>query len=144
MAIHRARGRGYREATYQRDLEVRLKLMGRDFDPEPRLAVYDSSLGDQLVGYYIPDFIVEKLAVVEIKALWGSDLLGAVLSFASFMLATVGKPVERSATAAPAPSASSVLRKGYPGLLPSFIFGIHLRKITHTHSPRTRYGNSAV
>ena len=73
MAIHRVRGRGYKEVTYQRDLEVRFKLMGRDFDPEPRLPVYDSSLGNQLVGFYIPDFIVQKVVVVEIKALWGLD-----------------------------------------------------------------------
>ncbi len=61
MAIHRARGRGYKEVTYQRDLEVRFKLMGQDFDPEPRLPVYDFSLGNQLVGFYIPDFIVRRL-----------------------------------------------------------------------------------
>ena len=73
MAVHRALGPGYRENTYQRDLQVRLTAEKIAFEPEKRLAVYDTAQGEQLIGYYIPDFIVDEKVVVEIKALHGLD-----------------------------------------------------------------------
>ncbi|HIC94448.1 MAG TPA: GxxExxY protein [Anaerolineae bacterium] len=73
MAVHRQRGPGYREATYQRELEVRFSAEGLSFVAQKNFEVYDSEKGDVLVGYYIPDFVVEDTVVVEIKALSGLD-----------------------------------------------------------------------
>ena len=73
MAVHRRRGPGYREDTYQRDLEVRFAENGLAYVAQKNIEVYDSENGDVLVGYYIPDFIVEEKVVVEIKALRGLD-----------------------------------------------------------------------
>jgi GxxExxY protein len=71
MAVHRGLGPGYREDTYQRDLEVRLHESGVAYVAQKLLEVYDSERGEVLIGYYIPDFIVADQVVVEIKALHG-------------------------------------------------------------------------
>jgi len=72
MAVHRKRGPGYRENTYQRDLEVHFAESGLTYVGQKNIEVYDSANGDVLIGYYIPDFIVEDVVVVvEIKALSG-------------------------------------------------------------------------
>lgn len=71
MAVHREHGPGYRENTYQRDLGVHFARNGLAYVAQKNLAVYDSVDGDVLIGYYIPDFIVEETVVVEIKALSG-------------------------------------------------------------------------
>lgn len=65
MAVHRRLGPGYKEAVYQRALEAQFTEVGIAFEPEKQLEVYDAGL---LVGYYIPDFIVEEKVIVEIKA----------------------------------------------------------------------------
>ena len=65
MAVHRRLGPGHREAIYQRALEDELSEAGISFEPEMRLPVYD---GERLLGYYIPDFIVDDKVIVEIKA----------------------------------------------------------------------------
>ncbi|MEE8391061.1 MAG: GxxExxY protein [Anaerolineae bacterium] len=71
MAVHRKRGPGYRENTYQRDLEVHFTGSGLARVAQKNIEVYDSANGDVLIGYYIPDFIVEEIVIVEIKALSG-------------------------------------------------------------------------
>ncbi len=71
MAVHRKRGPGYREDTYQRDLEVHFTESGLAHVAQKNIEVYDSVNGDVLIGYYIPDFIVEDIVIVEIKALSG-------------------------------------------------------------------------
>ena len=73
MAVHRDRGPGYREDTYQRDLELALEQAKLTCEPQKLLEVHDSDEGGALVGYYVPDFIVEGKVVVEIKALSGLD-----------------------------------------------------------------------
>ena len=73
MAIHRKLGPGLREDTYQRDLEAWLTANGLAYEAQRPLEIYDSSQGDVLIGYYIPDFIVADTIVVEIKALSGLD-----------------------------------------------------------------------
>jgi len=73
MAVHRKRGPGYRENTYQRDLEVHFTESGIAYVAQKSIEVYNSLDEDVLIGYYIPDFIVEGTVVVEIKALWGLD-----------------------------------------------------------------------
>ena len=71
MAVHRGLGPGYREDTYQRDLEVHFANSGLAYVAQKNIEVYDSLDGNALIGYYIPDFIVEESVVVEIKALSG-------------------------------------------------------------------------
>jgi GxxExxY protein len=73
MAVHRNLGPGYREDTYQRDLEVYLKESQVAFEAQKQYEVFDSMNSEELIGYYIPDFIVEEKVVVEIKALRGLD-----------------------------------------------------------------------
>jgi len=70
MAAHRELGPGYRENTYQRALEARLSEAGLAHEPQKLFEVHDNEV---LVGYYIPDFIVEETVPVEIKALNGLD-----------------------------------------------------------------------
>ena len=73
MATHRALGPGYREDTYQRDLELRFAESGLAFVPQKQLEVYDTEHCEVLIGYYIPDFVVAETVIVEIKALKGFD-----------------------------------------------------------------------
>jgi GxxExxY protein len=73
MSVHRKLGPGYRENTYQRDLEVQFTELGLSFEAQRLFEVYDSLDGSQLIGYYIPDFVVDEKVVVEIKALRGLD-----------------------------------------------------------------------
>ena len=65
MAVHRRVGPGQKEAVYQRALEAEFEKVGLAFEAQKNLAVYDE---ERLVGYYIPDFIVEAQVIVEIKA----------------------------------------------------------------------------
>lgn len=65
MAIHRRMGPGEKEVFYQRALEAEFEEVGLSFEAQKRLPVYD---GERLLGFYIPDFIVEGKIIVEIKA----------------------------------------------------------------------------
>jgi GxxExxY protein len=65
MAVHRRLGPGHKEIIYQRALEAELEKVGLAFEAQKNLEVYDEG---RLVGYYIPDFIVEGKVIVEIKA----------------------------------------------------------------------------
>jgi len=69
MAVHRKLGPGFREDTYQRDLETYLAEKGLAFTAQQLYEVFDSQEKQILIGYYIPDFIVDEKVVVEIKAL---------------------------------------------------------------------------
>jgi len=91
MAVHRQRGPGYREDTYQRDLEVQFTESELAYQSQKVLEVYDSEQGSVLVGYYVPDFIVAERVIVEIKALSGLDNshLAQVIGY----LAVTGCPV---------------------------------------------------
>jgi len=73
MAVHRTKGSGYRENTYQRDLEIHFADSQIQFVAQKLLDVFDSVDGRRLIGYYIPDFIVDNRVIVEIKALPGLD-----------------------------------------------------------------------
>jgi GxxExxY protein len=70
MALHRELGPGLRENSYQRGLESRLEQSGLSFESQKLLEVHDQGV---LVGYYVPDLIVEGKVVVELKALNGLD-----------------------------------------------------------------------
>jgi GxxExxY protein len=69
MAVHRRLGPGLREDTYQRDLEAELSQKKIAFEAQKLLEVYDSHSRETLIGYFIPDFVIEDKVVVEIKAL---------------------------------------------------------------------------
>ncbi len=71
MAVHRELRPGLRENTYQRALAARMAEQGIGFEEQKLYEVYDQKHDGQLVGYYIPDFVVEGSVVVEIKALSG-------------------------------------------------------------------------
>ena len=91
MAVHRARGPGYREDTYQRDLEVYFSESGLAYQTQVLVEVHDSLHDGVLVGYYVPDFIVGEQIVVEIKALSGMD--STHVAQAIGYLAIIGCPV---------------------------------------------------
>jgi GxxExxY protein len=65
MAVHRRLGPGHKEEVYQRALEAEFEKVGLSFEAQKNLEVHDEG---RLVGYYIPDFIVEGKVIVEIKA----------------------------------------------------------------------------
>lgn len=91
MAVHRNLGQGLRENTYQRDLEAYLAQADIAFEAQKLFEVFGGPDGNQLIGYYIPDFVVENVVVVEIKALRGldNDHLAQIIGY----LAVSGCPI---------------------------------------------------
>ena len=73
MAVHRKLGPGHREDAYQRDLQTCLTEKNILFEAQKLFEVYSTSDDQSLIGYYIPDFVVDDKVVVEIKALKGTD-----------------------------------------------------------------------
>ena len=73
MAVHRKLGPGLREDTYQRDLEIYLAEKNIPLEPRKLFEVHDTLAQKTLIGYYIPDFVIDGKVVVEIKALKGTD-----------------------------------------------------------------------
>jgi GxxExxY protein len=65
MAVHREIGPGQRERVYQRVLETALADAGLACVAQKNLPVYHDG---QLLGFYIPDFVIEEKVIVEIKA----------------------------------------------------------------------------
>lgn len=68
MAVHRKLGPSLRENTYQRSLANHFSEASLSYEAERRFPVYDDPDQERLVGYYIPDFVVEEAVVVELKA----------------------------------------------------------------------------
>lgn len=73
MAVHRKLGPGYREDTYQRDLETHLAEKNVPFQAQKLYEVFNSKNELTLIGYYIPDFVIDERVVLEIKALKYTD-----------------------------------------------------------------------
>src|SRR4030042_3844458 len=73
MAVHRKLGPGLREDSYQRSLANYLSEASLSFEEQKLYPVFDDTDQERLVGYYIPDFIVEESIIVEIKAIKGVD-----------------------------------------------------------------------
>ncbi len=69
MAVHRELGPGLRENSYQRSLANFLSDASLSFEEERLYPIYDDTAHERLIGYYIPDFVVEEKVIVEIKAL---------------------------------------------------------------------------
>ena len=91
MAVHRELGPGLRENTYQRSLANHLSESGLSFEEERLYPVFDDKNRESLVGYYVPDFVVDEKVVVEIKAIKAIDNshLAQVIGY----LAVSGLPV---------------------------------------------------
>jgi len=68
MALHREFGPGLRENTYQRSLANHFADKSITFKKVKLYPMYDDSEQERLVGYCIPDFVVEEKVIVEIKA----------------------------------------------------------------------------
>ncbi|MFN8439943.1 MAG: GxxExxY protein [Caldilineaceae bacterium] len=73
MALHREKGSAHRENIYQRGLEVYFENAQLPFLPQKMIEIFDDTHVGKLIGYYIPDFIVDNRVVVEIKALNNVD-----------------------------------------------------------------------
>jgi GxxExxY protein len=71
--LGRKLGPALRENSYQRDLEIHLIEKNISFEAQKLYEVYDTLCNDQIIGYYIPDFVVDGKVVVEIKALKGTN-----------------------------------------------------------------------
>jgi GxxExxY protein len=89
MAVHRRHGPGEKEAVYQRALEGELEKEGLSFEAQKSIPVYDD---DRLLGFYIPDFIVEGKVIVEIKAFatLHQKYLGQVITYLNHTGLSVG------------------------------------------------------
>ncbi len=73
MAVHRELGPGLREDSYQRALENSFSGASLQYAGQTLYSVYAGPKPQGLIGYYIPDFVVEERVIVEIKALRGLD-----------------------------------------------------------------------
>jgi GxxExxY protein len=73
MAVHRKLGPGYREDTYQRDLAAHLAESHLEIEEQKLFEVHATAESGGLIGYYIPDYVVDGKIIVEIKALRGLD-----------------------------------------------------------------------
>jgi GxxExxY protein len=71
MEVHKALGPGLRENSYQKALSLKLLDASLSFDEQKLIEVFENSSSDRLVGYYIPDFMIENSVILEIKALNG-------------------------------------------------------------------------
>ncbi len=73
MAVHRELGPGLREDSYQRSLVNHLSESSISFEEERLYPIYDDLDNQRLIGYYVPDFVVDESVIVEIKALKSID-----------------------------------------------------------------------
>lgn len=91
MAVHRELGPGLREDSYQRALGTAFQKARLDYAAQRVYSVYTDPEELVLIGYYIPDFVVEEKIIVEIKALsWlDNSHLAQVISY----LAVTGCPL---------------------------------------------------
>lgn len=65
IAVHRELGPGRSEYSYQSALALEMAAKPLRFVREPALTV---RFRDKVIGWHRPDFIVEELVVVELKA----------------------------------------------------------------------------
>lgn len=83
MEIHCELGPGLKEKTYQKALEVAISKASLSYEAQKFYSVYADPNHEQLIGFYVPDFVVEDAVVVEIKALNGinNNHLSQVISY---------------------------------------------------------------
>jgi GxxExxY protein len=73
MGIHRELGPGLKENMYQRALAAAFTDGSLAYEAQKFYPVYTHLEQQQLIGYYIPDLVVEGTVIVEIKALKAID-----------------------------------------------------------------------
>jgi GxxExxY protein len=66
MDSHNEHGPGHKEGIYHNDLAIRMEKEQVVFEIEPTIAVENKD--GELIGLYYPDFIVEDILIVELKA----------------------------------------------------------------------------
>jgi len=89
ITVHKRIGPGQKEAIYQRALEAHFTEIGVNFEAQKQLPVYD---GNHLLGFYIPDFIVEDKVILEIKAFANvhQKYLGQVITYLNHTELAIG------------------------------------------------------
>lgn len=65
FAVYNNLGFGHKEVVYQRALAKELSKLGLEYKREPKLKI---KYEDDVIGNYIPDFLVEDVVVVELKS----------------------------------------------------------------------------
>ena len=65
MQVHKRLGPGFPEAVYERALEIEFKKQGVSYERQKRFVV---KYGDESVGDFRADFVVENKIVLELKA----------------------------------------------------------------------------
>ena len=83
MAVHRRLGPGEREFIYQRAMEAELDRLGLAYAAEIPVEVCD---GDRLLGYYIPDLVVELKAAAAFRP----GNLGQVITYLNHLGLPIG------------------------------------------------------
>lgn len=90
MAVHNALGPGYREHVYERALVVELERLGITAERQYPFEVYHEGVQ---VGLFILDLFVERMVVVELKAmrhLTTNDEVAQVITYLKGTGAPVG------------------------------------------------------
>lgn len=73
MGIHRELGPGLKEKTYQKALEEAISRASLSYEAQKFYPVHTDPDQQQLIGFYIPDLVIEDSVIVELKALNGID-----------------------------------------------------------------------
>lgn len=60
-------GLGLKEKIYQNAFEDELKAAEIKFVKEPKIEIFSVNNG-KIIGYYIPDFLIEKKIIIELKS----------------------------------------------------------------------------
>jgi GxxExxY protein len=67
LKVSQKYGKGFKESIYQNALAEEFVILGLKFEEQKRITIYSIETGRSL-GIYTPDFIIEDLVIVEIKA----------------------------------------------------------------------------
>ena len=70
ITVHKALGPALAEQSYQAAMAIEMHACGLAFEREPRLTVKYRGVE---IGHHRPDFIVERLVVLELKSVSGLD-----------------------------------------------------------------------
>ena len=65
MTVHNALGNGFQEVIYQRAMEIEFPIEGLQFEREKEMTIFYRNID---IGTRRVDFFVEKLIMVELKA----------------------------------------------------------------------------
>ncbi|MBU0648602.1 GxxExxY protein [Patescibacteria group bacterium] len=85
IEVHKTLGCGFLEQVYQKAMFLELRESKINFDAHPQVIV---KYKDQDIGYYIPDFLISGLVVLEIKAQERIDLEQIKSQIINYLVAT--------------------------------------------------------